>query len=160
VLEHHAPAPQPLASVRDEIIGAIRKSESAAAARTAADAALKRLEAGSGWDEVLKGLDVKAVPAAFIGRGDPQVPAQVRQAAFAAPRPAGKPVYSVVTLDDGGAALLAISAVRAGAPGANPQNDEQLVAQYMRRDREGDMRAYLLELQRRATIKTNPTVFQ
>jgi hypothetical protein len=30
----------------------------------------------------------------------------------------------------------------------------------MRRDREGDMHAYLLELQRRATIKTNPTVFQ
>ena len=49
---------------------------------------------------------------------------------------------------------------RAAKPGANPQNDEQLMAQYMGRYREGDMRAYLLELQRRATIKTNPTVFQ
>jgi peptidyl-prolyl cis-trans isomerase D len=160
VLEHRAPAPQPVASVRDEITAAIRKSESTAAARTAADEAVKRLEAGSGWDEVLKSLDVKVAPAAFIGRGDPQVPAQLRQAAFAAPRPAGKPVYSAVTLDNGGAAVLAISAVRAGAPGANPQNDEQLITQYMRRDREGDMHAYLLELQRRATIKTNPTVFQ
>ena len=160
VLEHHAPAPQPLASVREEIIAAIRKSDSSAAARAAADEAVKRLTAGAAWDEVMKSVDAKAAPAAFIGRSDPQVPAQLRQAAFAAPRPAGKPVYVAVTLDSGGAAVLAVSAVKAGTPGANSQNDEQLVAQYMGRDREGDMRAYLQELQRRATIKTNPTVFQ
>ena len=87
-------------------------------------------------------------------------PAQVRQAAFAAPRPAGKPVYRALALDNGGAALLAITAIKAGTAGANPQNDEQLISQYMRRDREGDMRAYLLELQRRATVKTNPNIFQ
>ena len=56
--------------------------------------------------------------------------------------------------------MLAITAIKAGTPGANPQNDEQLVTQYMKRDREGDMRAYLLELQRRATVRTNPTIFQ
>ena len=160
VLEHHAPAPQPIASVHEEIVAAIRKSESSAAARAAANEAVKRLQAGAGWDEVLKSVDAKAAPAAFIGRSDPQVPAQLRQAAFAAPPPAGKPVYLALTLDSGGAAVLAVSAVKAGTPGTNPQNDEQLVTQYMRRDREGDMHAYLLELQRRATIKTNPTVFQ
>jgi peptidyl-prolyl cis-trans isomerase D len=160
VLEHHAPAPQPIASVHEEIVAAIRKSDSSAAARAAANEAVKRLQAGAGWDEVLKSVDAKAAPAAFIGRSDPQVPAQLRQAAFAAPPPAGKPVYLALTLDSGGAAVLAVSAVKAGTPGTNPQNDEQLVTQYMRRDREGDMHAYLLELQRRATIKTNPTVFQ
>ena len=107
-----------------------------------------------------KSLGVKVSAAAFIGRSDPQLPAQVRQAAFAAPRPAGKPVYRALALDNGGAALLAITAIKAGTAGANPQNDEQLISQYMRRDREGDMRAYLLELQRRATVKTNPTIFQ
>ena len=34
------------------------------------------------------------------------------------------------------------------------------MTQYMDRDRQGDMRAYLQELQRRATVKTNPTIFQ
>ncbi|HXL97025.1 MAG TPA: peptidyl-prolyl cis-trans isomerase [Steroidobacteraceae bacterium] len=160
VLEHRAPAPQPIASVREEIIAAIRKSESTAAAKAAADDALNRLEAGAGWDEVAKSLGVKVSAAAFSGRSDPQLPAQVRQAAFAAPRPAGKPVYRALALDNGGAALLAITAIKAGTAGANPQNDEQLISQYMRRDREGDMRAYLLELQRRATVKTNPTIFQ
>jgi peptidyl-prolyl cis-trans isomerase D len=160
VLEHHVPAPQPIALVRDEVIAAIRKSESTAAAKAAADEALKRLQAGSAWDDVMKGLDVKSAPAAFVGRSDPQLPVQVRQAAFAAPRPAGKPVYSALALDNGGAAVLAISAIKPGTPGANPQNDEQLMTQYVTRDREGDMRAYLQELQRRATVKTNPTIFQ
>jgi peptidyl-prolyl cis-trans isomerase D len=160
VLEHHAPAPQPIASVRDEIIAAIRKTESTSAAKTTADEAVKRLEAGAGFDEVVKTLGINAAPAAYIGRSDPQLPAQVRQAAFAAPRPSGKPVYSALALDNGGAAVLAITAIKAGTPGANPQNDEQLITQYMKRDREGDMRAYLLELQRRATVKSNPTIFQ
>ena len=160
VLEHHAPAPLPLANVHDEVIAAIRKSESTSAAKAAADDAVKRLEAGAAFDAVTKTLGVNAPPAAYIGRSDPQLPAQVRQAAFAAPRPDGKPVYSAVALDNGGAAVLAITAIKPGAAGANPQNDEQLITQYMRRDREGDMRAYVLELQRRATVKRNPSIFE
>jgi peptidyl-prolyl cis-trans isomerase D len=160
VLEHRAPAPQPIASVRDEIIAAIRKSDSMSAAKSAADEAVKRLEAAAAFDEVAKTLGVSAAAAAYVGRSDPQLPAQVRQAAFAAPRPAGKPVYRSLALDNGGAAVLAISAIKPGTAGANPQNDEQLITQYMTRDREGDMRAYLLELQRRATVKSNPTIFQ
>ena len=160
VLEHHAPAPLPIASVRDEAIAAIRKSESTSAAKAAADDAVKRLRAGAGFDEVTKILGVNAAPAAYIGRSDPQLPAQVRQAAFAAPRPDGKPVYTTVDMDNGAAAVLAITAVKLGTAGANPQNDEQLITQYMRRDREGDMHAYVLELQRRATVQTNPNIFQ
>jgi peptidyl-prolyl cis-trans isomerase D len=160
VLEHHAPAPLPLADVRDQVIAAIRKSESTLAAKAAADDAVKRLQAGTGFDEVVKSLGVSAAPAAYIGRSDPQLPAQVRQATFAAPRPDGKAVYTAVALDNGGAAVLAITASKPGTPGANPQNDEQLINPYLRRDREGDMQAYVLELQRRATVKTNPAVFQ
>jgi len=69
-------------------------------------------------------------------------------------------VYLALALDNGGAAVLAISAVKAGTAGANPQNDEQLINQYLTRDRDGDMRAYVLELQRRATVKRNPTIFE
>jgi len=160
VLEHHTAAPQPLASVRDEIIAAIRKSEGTAAAKAAADGAVKQLDAGANLDEVLKSLRVSAAPAAYVGRSDPQLPVQVRQAAFAAPRPAGKPVNRALALDDGGAAVLTITAVKAGSAGANPQNDQQLVAEYYKRDREGEMAAYQLELQRRASIKRNPSIFQ
>jgi peptidyl-prolyl cis-trans isomerase D len=160
VLEHHPSAPQPLASVRDEIIAAIRKSGSTQAAKAAADAALARLNGGANFDEVLKGLGVSAAPAAYVARSDPQLPAQVRLAAFSAPRPGDKPEYRALALDNGGAALVAILAVKAGTAGANPQNDAQLLQEYMKRDREGAMNAYVLELQRRATVKRNPTIFQ
>ncbi|HEX4375537.1 MAG TPA: peptidyl-prolyl cis-trans isomerase [Steroidobacteraceae bacterium] len=160
VLERHAPAPQPLASVRDEVVAAIRKSESTVAAKAAADAADKQLFDGKSFDDVVKSLGVTATPATYVGRNDPQVPAQIRDAAFNAPPPAGKPVARTVELDTGGAAVLLVSALKAGAAGSNPQNDAQLLSQYQRRDREGSMNAYLAELQRRATIKRNPTIFE
>ena len=130
------------------------------AAQAAADGAIKQLDAGASFDAVVKGLGVTAAPAASYARSDPQLPVQVRQATFAAPRPDGRTVYSAVALDNGGAAVLAISAIKPGTAGANPQNDEQLIDPYLRRDREGDMQAYVLELQRRASVKTNPAVFQ
>jgi peptidyl-prolyl cis-trans isomerase D len=160
VLSHSAPTPQPLASVRDEIIAAIKKSESTAAAKAAADNAVKQLDAGTSLDEVAKGLGVTATPASFVARNDPQLPAQVRQAAFEGPRPNGKPVDRAVALDNGGAAVLSILAVKAGAAGSNPQNDEQLLSEYLRRDREGAMNAYVLEMQRRASVKRSPNIFQ
>ncbi len=161
VLEHHAPAPQPIASVRDEVIAAVRKDASTTAAQLAAQDAVKQLEGGASFDTVIKGLGVSSAPAAFVARSDPQLPVQVRDAAFAAPRPAAdKPQYKALPLDTGGAALFMLTAVRAGTAGANPKNDEQLVGQFMRRDRDGDMAAYLLELEHRAAVKRNPNVFE
>lgn len=161
VLEHQAPAPQPIASVHDEVVAAIRKDASTSAAQLAAQDAVKQLDGGASFDTVVKGLGVTSAPAGFVARSDPQLPVQVRDAAFAAPRPAtGKPEYKALPLDTGGAALFMLSAVRAGTAGANPKNDEQLVSQFMRRDRDGDMAAYLLELEHHATVKRNPTVFE
>jgi peptidyl-prolyl cis-trans isomerase D len=161
VLEHRAAAVKPLAEVRTEVIAAIRKGEGAQAAKAAADGALKQLEGGASFDTVVKSLGVTAAPAAAFGRGDAQLPASVRDAAFAAPAPAaGKPVYRSVSLDNGGAAVLAVLAVHPGSSGANPKNDEQLVSQYVKRHRDGEMQAYVLELQRRATVKQNPSIFQ
>jgi peptidyl-prolyl cis-trans isomerase D len=160
VLEHRAPTPQPVASVRDEIVAALRKAESTTAAKAAADNAVKELGEGQGFDEVAKRLGINAAPAAYVGRNDPQIPPQIRQAAFTAPRPDGKPVARAVTLDNGGAAVLAVTAVKAGSSGTNPQNDAQLVSQFLRRDQDGAMNAYLAELQRRADIKRNPKIFE
>jgi peptidyl-prolyl cis-trans isomerase D len=161
VLEHRVPTVKPLAEVRTEVTAAIRRSEGAQAAKTAADEALKALNAGTSFDGVAKTLGVTAAPAASFGRGDPQLPASVRETAFAAPAPTdSKPVYRVVSTDNGGAAVLAVLAVHPGTGGANPKNDEQLVAQYVKRHREGELNAYIQELERSATIKKNPSAFQ
>jgi peptidyl-prolyl cis-trans isomerase D len=159
VLEHRAPAAQPLDSVRDEVIAAIRKNASTTAAQAAADAAVKQLDAGASFDSVIKGLGLTAAPAASYARSDPQLPVQVRETAFAAPHPADKPEFKAIALDNGGAALVMLSAVRPGAPGVNPKNDEQLVTDFLKRDRDAELQAYLLELERRASVKRNPAVF-
>lgn len=160
VLEHHAPAPQSIASVHDEIVAAIRKSDSTAAAKAAADDTLKQLQAGTSFDALSKTLGVTVAPAMFYGRSDPQLPVQVREAAFALPTPKDKPQYKALALDDGGAVVVAVSAVKAGTAGANAKNDEQLETAYLKRNRQDDLVAYLQALQQAATVKRNPDLFQ
>jgi hypothetical protein len=109
---------------------------------------------------VAKGLGATPTAPAFLGRGDPQAPAQIRDAAFAAPAPAaGKPVYQAIAMDEGGAALMAVLTVKPGAAGGNAASDQQLMAGYSQRHREADLQAYLAELQRTAKIRRNPAVF-
>jgi peptidyl-prolyl cis-trans isomerase D len=156
VLEHHPAKARPLAEVRAEVDAAVAKEEGTKAARAAADAAVKRLKAGASLDVIAKELHTTATPAIDMGRGDPQPPAQIRDAAFTAPGvTAGRPVYEAIAMDEGGAAVVAVLAVRPGAPGANPANDQQLVASFAQRHSQADLAAYLAEMQRRATVRRN-----
>jgi len=160
VLEYRPAAAKPLESVRAEVAAAVRQDAGAKAARAAADAALAKLQGGASFDEAVKSLGVSAVPPMTVGRGDPQLPVQLRDAAFASPQPAaGKPAYQALSLDGGNAALLAVLAVHAGAPGANPQADQQLISKFVQRHREADLQAYVVEMQRRASVRRNDTVF-
>ena len=112
VLEHRKPQVKPLAEVRDGIVAVMRKQRGTDAALEAAQAARAKLEAGTSFDDVARELGVPADPARFIGRGDPSVPAQLRETVFAAPKPGDKPVYRAVKLETGGAALVAITKLR------------------------------------------------
>jgi peptidyl-prolyl cis-trans isomerase D len=160
VLEYRPAAAKPLESVRAEVTAAVRQDAGAKAARAAAEAALARLLAGTSFEEAVKGLGVSAAPPMTVGRGDPQLPVQLRDAAFAAPQPtAGKPAYQALSLDGGNAALLAVLAVHPGAPGANPQADQQLISKFVQRHRDADLEAYVAEMQRRAKVRRNETVF-
>ena len=66
----------------------------------------------------------------------------------------------MVPLEEGGAALLAVSAVRPGTAGTNTTNDQKLISEYARRDREALLEAYVQDLQQHAKVQTNPSVFQ
>jgi peptidyl-prolyl cis-trans isomerase D len=160
VLERHAAATQPLSQVRSEVLTAIRADAAGKAARAAAETAAKRLQAGESFDVVLKGLGLTAAPARLVSRGDPQLPAQVRDAAFALSAARGRPAASAVATDDGGAAIVLVSDVTAGTGGANSANDRQLAEQLLKRHREAELAAYQAELKRQATVKRNATVFE
>ena len=158
VLEHRASAPKPLPEVRESIVAAIAKEQGTQAALSAAQRAREVLK-GSSFDAVATGLKVSADPAHFIGRNDPSVPAQIREAAFALPRPAGKPEFHALTLNDGGAALIAVSAVRTAAAHDNEAQAGR-AQQESERLGSGAVLAYVDEMRRTATVRKNPKAFE
>jgi peptidyl-prolyl cis-trans isomerase D len=159
VREHRASAPKPLAEVRDSIVAAITYEQGTHAALGAAQHARDELLKGASFDSVAQQLKVSADPAHFVGRNDPSVPAQVREAAFALPRPAGKPEFRALTLSDGGAALLAVSAVRTAAA-----HDEDARASRAQQESErlgtSAALAYADEVRRTASVRKNPKAFE
>jgi hypothetical protein len=52
-----------------------------------------------------------------------------------------------------------VSALRPGKAGANPTNDQRQVEQYIRRQRDAELAAYLQAVREHASIKRNDAVF-
>ena len=160
VREHRASAPRPLAEVRDNIVAAITKDQGTQAALTAAQHARDELLKGASFDTVAQQLKVSADPAHFVSRNDPSVPAQVREVAFSVPRPAGKPEFRALTLNDGsGAALVAVTAVRTAAA-----QDAEAKASRTQQESErlgtSAALAYVDEVRRTASVRKNPKAFE
>ena len=158
MLDHHAPEPKPVAQVRDTIVAAITREEESKAALKAAQAARDKLAAGASFDALLQDLKVSANPAHFVGRRDPSVPPQVREAVFAMPRPTGKPEFRALALNDGGAAVVALLSRRT-APAADHKAQFAAGAEEAQRQGANDVLAYDGELRRLADVRKNPKAF-
>jgi hypothetical protein len=103
---------------------------------------------------------VTAEPPRFIGRDDPSVPAPIRTATFDSAKPAvGKTVFSTATLDNGGMAVLAVSAARLD-PNFSAEAVQPQQRAAMGRQGQGDALAYLEELRRSADVSKNPKAFE
>jgi peptidyl-prolyl cis-trans isomerase D len=161
VADHRRPTPRPLAEVREQIVSALREEHGTREAEKAARDAQQRLASGASFDEVVKALGLEVEAARYIGRFDPSVPAQVREEAFALPKPAGgRPSVSALTLDGGGAAVVAVSNARADAGDPNPELRAQRIRMMQARLSMQDVAAYVEELRRTADVTKNPKVFE
>jgi peptidyl-prolyl cis-trans isomerase D len=160
VLEHRKPAPKPIASVRVGIVAAITQEREKAAATQAAQALRAKLEAGGSFDQAAAALGLKVDAAHFVGRNDPSVPVQLRTAMFAAPKPAGKPVYIALPLSSGGAAVAAITQVRTGVTSQDEQAQAERVQQQAGRAGMAEALDYVAELRRTASVRKNPQAFE
>jgi peptidyl-prolyl cis-trans isomerase D len=159
VLDHRKPQAKPLAEVRDSIVAALIKEQSTQAALKAAQSAVQQLTGGAAFDTVAQQFKATADPAHYVGRRDPSIPIAVRDAAFAAPRPQGKPEFSAVPLSDGGAAVFALSAVRT-APVQDAQGAPSRALEQAQRLGTADVFAYVDELRRTADVRKNPKAFE
>jgi len=162
VAEHRAPQTKPLTEVRDSIVAELLRQRGSAAAKAAADAALKRLDAGESLDKVLADLKLKSDAARYVGRADPGVPVQVLSAAFGGARPQdGKSSRSVIALDEGGVALLAVTASRVPGP---ETTDPRLRMQRMQREQQRQAQlvseAYIQSLVNATKVARNPKAFE
>ncbi len=158
VASHHKAAVKPLPEVQAEIVDLLRQERGMAAAKAAAEEALKKLEAGEKFEDVAKGLNIAAEPARFVSRGDPSIPAALRSAVFDAPRPTDKPVTKLATLDQG-SAVYVLTRTRIADSSANPALVQQQNQQRVYRAAQGDVAAYVSEARRKAKVVKNPRVF-
>ncbi len=161
VRTHTKAAVPPLASVRDQVVAAVQRDNASAAARAAAEAAAARVDGVAAFDVVARGLGATAEPARFVDRRDPAIPAAVREALFAMPRPVGgRPVTRAVPLPEGGYALVSLSQTRSvPSPGdalARGIRAQQLVNQQA----QATIGAYIEEMRRSAKVEKNARAFQ
>ena len=159
VLEHSKPRPKPLAEVREGIAASLIRERGTQAALKAADAAREKLEGGMSFEALAQELKVTADPAHFVGRRDPSIPAPVRDAVFAAPLPAGKPLYRALALGDGGVAVVAVTRVRTAAA-HDPRTLGDRALQEAERLGTDEAMAYVEEMRRTADVRKNPKAFE
>jgi hypothetical protein len=139
----------------------LKRERGSAAALSVAQAAATRVQGGESFDATLASLKIKADPARFVGRNAPDLPVEVRDAAFAAPRPAaGKPFVQALKLESGAVALLAVTGSRVQPLSDNPQIEQLRTARELQRYSQRDVDAYLADVIARAKISRNPNAFQ
>ncbi len=125
------------------------------------------MQAGTPFDDVAKQLGASSEPARFVARTDSTLPAQLRELVFNSPKPTDKPVYRAVALQTGGAAVVAVTALRSEMP----QVDKDKVADQLReqsgqakqdaaRHGQADAAAYVEEMRRTADVRKNPKAFE
>jgi hypothetical protein len=95
-----------------------------------------------------------------VGRGSPDLPVELRDAVFKAPRPAeASPVRQALKLEDGGVALFEVTGSRVQSQLDIPQLVELRTQREMQRYTRRDIEAYITGLVNDAKVKENLSAF-
>jgi peptidyl-prolyl cis-trans isomerase D len=154
--DHALPQQKPLDAVRADVVAAWKNQRGGELAAQAAQAAIKRLSAGETWDSVAKSLGLSPEAPKFVSRNDAFVPVVVRRDAFDGPKPAGQPVYSSVTLDNGDMAVVTVRAVREQPGDQAKPADAQLKSQFAQQAASSESQGYAAAARADAKVALNP----
>ncbi|MGB6309035.1 MAG: SurA N-terminal domain-containing protein [Steroidobacteraceae bacterium] len=157
--DHKLPQQKPLDAVRTEVTAAWKKQRGIELAAAAAADAVARLQGGESWEAVAKSLNQAVVAPKFVARTDQQVPLSVRTTAFGEPKPAGKTVYSDARLDNGDAAVIALSAVRE-EPSDPSHPDTEMRRQYAAQIASSEAQSYAAAARADAKVTLNPQALE
>lgn len=152
---------KPLEAVRTEIVAELKTQRAREIARETGQKAVEKLEAGGDWNAVLAEAALAGEGPKYVGRIDESVPTEVKQALFAAPKPAANQrSYSGVPLGNGDFAVIAFSGTRVSSAADTPEQRRARARQLAGRAAQSEMTGYIAELQRDADIDRNPKIFQ
>jgi peptidyl-prolyl cis-trans isomerase D len=132
-VDKHIPAAaRPLTEVRVDVDKRIVEERTVEASRKAADTLLARLRQGNSMQDIATETGATLQVTTEAQRSMPSVPAALLAQAFLMPHPVdGKPVYTVVDMPDGSAALLALDKVQPGDVAAIPAEQHTALRQQM-----------------------------
>lgn len=155
VVEHTPEQARPLEEVRDQVVAAVRADRRARAAAEAAEALVKRLQAGEALAEVAAAAGAEVTPLPGLPRGAPVPTPQVNRAVFEAEAPAeGKPSAGRVALPDGRQVLYVVTAVHPGNPEELPAEQRQQVRRQLAElDGAAAADAYVRQLRQRFRVE-------
>lgn len=118
VVKHQPPRQIPLAQVKDDIRQQLVAHKAQKLARQAARTARDKLSGGATLAQIAEATPAELKQPGYIGRSASDVPAPVRTAAFALPKPGqGGASYRIAQTAEGNAALVALRDVKIPQPG-------------------------------------------
>jgi len=164
VVKNHEPSrAKPLEAVRAEVTESARLEAAGKLAAARASEIVAELDKGAPWATSV--ANWKSEPATLdpkpVGREDPGVPAEVRDAAFRAMAPKGNPRYGTAALANGDAAVWTVTAMEPGklatmaAEGRQRAHDEARDRQAM-----SDATVYISSMRSNADVDVNPKLFE
>ncbi len=156
--KHVAAAPKPLAEVSDQIRQAIVQERVDGTAKTLADAAFAKLQAGAKLDALADAAGQKVVQKTGVSRGASDVDPALLKAVFDMPHPAkDADARALVPLAAGHYAMVVLSAVKPGDMSKVPAQAQDLLRQQMARAfGDADLDAFISTLRHGAKIQTAP----
>ncbi len=157
---HQVPQQKPLAEVHDAVLAAWQKARGVELATAAAQAAIDKLKAGESLEAVAKGLGVTANAPKYIGRSDASVPQEIRERAFAGPKPDKAPVFAEVALKDGDAAVLDVSGARVDPSSDAATEAIALKRQFAAREAALEAQTYAAAARDDAKVVLNPQAIE
>ncbi len=158
---HHPAAPRPLEEVRDGILARLKREAARDRAAEVGASAAARLEAGESPRAVATSVDAQFNDVRPVGRNSPDVPAPVKDAAFAADLGDEQRTVGSLTLADGSFAAWLLTGIAPGDLQALSDAERAQLRQQLARAAGGEeLTGYVSELRDSATIVINHEQFE
>lgn len=157
--EYEAPRQLSQAEVSEQIRTELRDEGAKAKAEAAAAALLKSADEGQTFEAATKAAGVTPIAPGAIERDNKDLPPALVGAVFKLPRPvATKLGYGQATLDDGGIAVIALSAVNDPQPQSTTQDSIHASGNQLRSTRAGaEFAAYRSVVEKEVKVKIKAT---